>query len=58
MPVKEGGTAEFIVFDPARTTTFSRDLMKSKSINTPFLDKTLTSMVEPVVYRGEERLAR
>ncbi|MBN8417334.1 MAG: dihydroorotase [Verrucomicrobia bacterium] len=58
VPVKEGGTAEFIVFDPARTTTFSRDFMKSKSINTPFLDKTLQGMVERVVYRGEELLAR
>ena len=58
VPVKEGGTAEFIVFNPARTTTFSRDFMKSKSINTPFLDKTLQGMVERVVYRGEELLAR
>jgi len=58
VPIKEGGTAEFIVFNPARTTTFSRDFMKSKSINTPFLDKTLQGMVERVVYRGEELLAR
>jgi len=58
VPVKEGGTAEFIVFNPGRSTTFSRDFMKSKSINTPFLDKTLQGMVERVVYRGEELLAR
>jgi len=58
VPVKEGGSAEFIVFNPARTTTFSRDFMKSKSINTPFLDKTLQGMVERVVYRGEELLVR
>ena len=58
IPIKEGGSAEFIVFNPARTTTFSRDFMKSKSINTPFLDKTLQGMVERVVYRGEELLAR
>lgn len=58
VPVKEGGTAEFIVFNPARTTTFSRDFMKSKSVNTPFLDKTLQGMVERVIYRGEELLAR
>ncbi len=32
--------------------------MKSKSINTPFLDKTLQGMVERVVYGGEELLAR
>lgn len=58
VPIQEGGTAEFIVFNPARTTTFSRDFMKSKSLNTPFLDKTLQGMVERVIYRGEELLAR
>ncbi|MCB1279218.1 MAG: dihydroorotase [Prosthecobacter sp.] len=58
VPIKEGGVAEFILFNPARTTTFSRDFMKSKSINTPFLDHTLQGMIERVVYRGEELLAR
>ncbi len=58
VPIQEGGTAEFILFNPARTTTFSRTFMKSKSINTPFLDKTLQGMVERVIYRGEELLVR
>ncbi|MDB6007151.1 MAG: hypothetical protein JWR15_4138 [Prosthecobacter sp.] len=58
VPIKEGGIAEFIVFNPGRSTTFSREFMKSKSINTPFLDKTLLGMVERVVYRGEELLVR
>jgi dihydroorotase len=58
VPVAEGGIAEFIVFNPARSTTFARDFMKSKSINTPFLEKTLLGMVERVIYRGEELLAR
>ncbi len=58
VPIKEGGIAEFILFNPARTTTFSRTFMKSKSINTPFLDKTLQGMVERVIYRGEELLVR
>lgn len=58
VPVKEGGIAEFILFNPARTTTFSRTFMKSKSQNTPFLDQTLQGMVERVVYRGEELLVR
>ena len=58
VPVKEGGLAEFILFNPARTTTFTRDFMKSKSINTPFLDKTLQGMIERVVYRGAELLVR
>jgi dihydroorotase len=58
VPIQEGGIAEFILFNPARTTTFSRQFMKSKSSNTPFLDKTLQGMVERVVYRGEELLVR
>jgi dihydroorotase len=58
VPVKEGGVAEFILFNPARTTTFTRDFMKSKSVNTPFLDKTLQGMIERVIYRGEELLVR
>ncbi|MBL9133811.1 MAG: dihydroorotase, partial [Verrucomicrobiaceae bacterium] len=58
VPIQEGGIAEFIVFNPQRTTTFSRDFMKSKSINTPFLDQTLQGMVERVIYRGEELLTR
>jgi dihydroorotase len=58
VPIKEGGIAEFLVFNPARTTTFNRDFMKSKSSNTPFLGKTLQGMVERVVYRGEELLVR
>lgn len=56
--IKEGGIAEFIVFNPDRTTTFTREFMKSKSINTPFLDKTLKGMVERVIYRGKELLVR
>jgi dihydroorotase len=58
VPIQEGGIAEFILFNPARTTTFNRAFMKSKSINTPFLDQTLQGMVERVVYRGEELLVR
>jgi dihydroorotase len=56
--LKAGSTAEFIVFNPDRQTTFSREFMKSKSINTPFLNKTLQGMVERVNYRGAELLAR
>ncbi len=56
--IKEGGLAEFIVFNPERSSTFDRAFMKSKSINTPFLNKTLEGLVERVYYRGEELLAR
>ena len=58
VPIIEGGIADFILFNPARSTTFSQDFMKSKSINTPFIDQTLQGMVERVIYRGQELLAR
>ena len=58
VPIKEGGIADFILFNPSRTTTFTREFMKSKSFNTPFLNKTLQGMVERVIYRGEELLVR
>jgi dihydroorotase len=58
VPIVEGGVAEFIVFNPGVTTTFSRDFMKSKSINTPFLNQTLKGLVERVIYQGNEILAR
>jgi dihydroorotase len=54
VPIQEGGIAEFIVFNPQATTTFSRDFIKSKCLNTPFLDHMLQGMVERVIYRGEE----
>ncbi|HAT18992.1 MAG TPA: dihydroorotase, partial [Verrucomicrobiales bacterium] len=53
--VEEGKPAELIVFDPTGETTFSRDFMRSKSVNTPFLDQTLKGRVDLVV-RGREVL--
>lgn len=58
VPIVEGGAAEFIVFNPERSTRFDRDFMNSKSVNTPFLDKELKGMVERVVYLREELLSR
>ncbi len=55
VPVEEGKPAEFIIFDPEGSTTFTADFMKSKSRNTPFLDKTLKGSVDAVV-RGREVL--
>ena len=55
VPVEEGKPADFIVFDPAGETTFSLEFMRSKSINSPFLDQTLQWRVELVV-RGSETL--
>ncbi len=58
VPIVEGGLAEFIVFNPERYTLFTRDFMKSKSINTPFLDKAVKGLIERVIYRGKELLVR
>lgn len=58
VPIVEGGIAEFIVFNPERYSLFTRDFMKSKSVNTPFLDKALKGLVERVIFRGQELLAR
>ena len=53
VPVVEGGVAEFILFDENGETTFSADFMKSRSRNTPFLDKTLRGRIDLVVCKGE-----
>jgi dihydroorotase len=58
VPIVEGGLAEFIVFNPERYTLFTRDFMKSKSINTPFLDKAVKGLIERVIYREKELLVR
>jgi len=55
VPVSEGKPADFILFNPAGSTTFSVDFMKSKSRNTPFLDRTLKGSIDLVV-RGTEIL--
>ena len=49
---------DLIVFDPAQETTFTKDFMKSKSSNTPFLNKTLKGSVEMVVLGDEILLER
>ncbi len=47
--ISEGEAADLILFDPGNETTFTADFMKSKSQNTPFLDKTLKGSVDLVV---------
>ena len=58
VPVAEGGAAEFLIFSTEDQTTFSREFMKSKSANTPFLDKTLEGQVKGLVRAGEILLRR
>ena len=58
VPVEEGGTAEFLLFDPEAETTFSVDFMKSKAQNTPFLEKTLKGRIDLVALAGDLLLER
>ena len=55
VPIIEGGVAELLVFDPDGETAITREFMKSKSVNTPFLGKTLKGRVD-LVLRGREVL--
>lgn len=56
--VAEGERADLVLFDPEGETTFSADFMKSRSRNTPFLDKTLDGRVEMVVLGDRVLLER
>lgn len=53
--IEVGQPADLILFDPDAETTFSAEFMKSKSINTPFIDQTLKGRVDLVVL-GEQIL--
>ncbi len=56
--VVEGKTADLIVFDPQGETTFTKEFMKSKSSNTPFLNQTLKGSVDLVILKDELLLER
>lgn len=56
--VAAGKRADLLVFDPQKTTTFTREFMKSRSVNTPFLNRTLKGSVEVVVLGDEILLER
>jgi dihydroorotase len=58
VPIVKGGVAEFILFDPSRESLFDLQFMKSRSCNTPFLNQSLKGLVERVIFRGRELLAR
>ncbi|MFZ9935654.1 MAG: dihydroorotase [Luteolibacter sp.] len=47
--IEDGLPADLILFDPEKETTFTKDFMKSRSQNTPFLDRTLQGRVDLVV---------
>lgn len=56
--IEESKPADLILFDPDRETTFSASFMRSKSQNTPLLDKTLKGSVDLVVLGDEVLLER
>ena len=47
--IEIGQPANFLLFDPDAETTFTKEFMKSKSQNTPFIDRTLKGSVDLVV---------
>jgi len=55
VPIEEGKRAEIVVFDPNLTTTFTKEFMKSKSSNTPFINQTLKGKIT-MVLAGDEVL--
>jgi dihydroorotase len=56
--VSEGKPVDLIVFDPDKETTFTKEFMRSRSSNTPFLNRTLKGSVEMVVLGDEILLER
>jgi dihydroorotase len=53
--IEVGQPADLVLFNPDAETTFTKEFMKSKSQNTPFIDKTLKGRVD-LVMLGEEIL--
>jgi len=56
--IEVGQKAECLLFDTEAETTFTREFMKSKSQNTPFLDQTLKGRVDLVILGTEILLER
>ncbi|MDG2122436.1 MAG: dihydroorotase [Verrucomicrobiales bacterium] len=56
--VAEGQPAELALFNPERSSVFTRDFMCSKSSNTPFYKQEVEGLIELVVFGGEVLLER
>jgi len=56
--IEEGQHANLTLFNTEATTTFTKDFMKSKAQNTPFLDKKLHGRVDLVVLGDKILLER
>jgi dihydroorotase len=51
--LKVGARANVTIFDPEEEFTLTREVILSKSVNTPFLNKTLKGRVKWTVYNGK-----
>ena len=56
--IEVGQVADFILFDTETETTFTKEFMKSKSQNTPFINQTLKGSITLVVLGNEILLER
>lgn len=56
--ITEGQLANLTLFNPEATSTFTKDFMKSKSQNTPFLNQTLSGRVDLVILGDQILLER
>lgn len=56
--IAEGEHANLTLFNTEETSTFTKDFMKSKAQNTPFLDKTLSGRIDLVILGNEILLER
>ncbi|MBC7979975.1 MAG: amidohydrolase family protein, partial [Armatimonadetes bacterium] len=56
--IEEGQSANLTLFNTSATSTFTKDFMKSKSRNTPFLNKTLNGRIDLVILGSEILLER
>ncbi|MEO0206447.1 MAG: dihydroorotase, partial [candidate division WOR-3 bacterium] len=51
--IKEGATADIVIINPNVKWQVNAENIKSKSKNTPFLNKELTGRAEYVIVNGE-----
>ena len=51
--LRKGARANIVVFDPDEEYTFKKELIKSKSCNTPFLGQRLKGKVKLTIYNGK-----
>ena len=58
VPIEEGTAAEVLVFDPKGETTFTREFLQSKSVNSPFYNQTLKGSIDVVILGDQVLLER